>query len=72
MSGITVKNCSFLDAQVGVAIKARPGSTASEISSIVFQDLILDNVTNPILIDQEFCPAEHDCTQAVLITFFSN
>ncbi|PON61956.1 Glycoside hydrolase [Parasponia andersonii] len=55
--GITVKNCTFLKTDNGIRIKTWPGSTPSQATGMIFQDLIMDNVRNPIIIDQGYCPS---------------
>lgn len=57
VTGITVQNCTFKSTQNGVRIKTWPSAPATlKISNITFEDLIMDNVSNPIIIDQEYCP----------------
>lgn len=55
--GIYVQNCTFIGTQNGVRIKTWPSAPATlQISNLHFEDLIMDNVSNPIVIDQEYCP----------------
>ncbi|XWS53577.1 hypothetical protein CRYUN_Cryun10bG0013300 [Craigia yunnanensis] len=54
VSGITMKNCSLTDTQNGVRIKTYKTVSPSKASGIVFQDLIMTRVRNPIIIDQEY------------------
>ncbi|GMN63391.1 hypothetical protein TIFTF001_032470 [Ficus carica] len=54
--GIIVKNTTFLKTDNGIRIKTWPGSTPSQASGMLFQDLLMDNVRNPIIIDQGYCP----------------
>ncbi|XP_073147218.1 polygalacturonase-like [Henckelia pumila] len=55
--GIYVKNCTFIGTQNGVRIKTWPSAPATlQVTNLEFQDLIMDKVTYPIVIDQEYCP----------------
>ncbi|RWR72103.1 Glycoside hydrolase [Cinnamomum micranthum f. kanehirae] len=55
--GLTVRNCTFTGTTNGLRIKtweASPASTTA--SSFTFDDIVMNNVYNPIIIDQEYCP----------------
>ncbi|KAL5541317.1 hypothetical protein UlMin_044577 [Ulmus minor] len=56
VGGISVKNCTFVGTTNGVRIKTWPGSTPSQASAMIFQDILMNNVKNPIIIDQGYCP----------------
>ncbi|VVA41451.1 PREDICTED: exopolygalacturonase, partial [Prunus dulcis] len=55
VTGIIVKKTTFLNTDNGIRIKSWPGSTPSRASGMIFQDLIMQNVKKPIIIDQEYC-----------------
>ncbi|KAJ3683682.1 hypothetical protein LUZ60_013909 [Juncus effusus] len=57
---VTVKNCSVTGTTNGLRIKKWPGSSPSEAFNITFEDVVLNNVSNPIIIDQDYCPGK-DC-----------
>nr|CAB3481641.1 unnamed protein product [Digitaria exilis] len=61
--GLIVKNCTVKGTTNGVRIKTWPGSPPSRASNITFQDIAMDDVTNPIIIDQRYCPHDH-CSDA--------
>ncbi|XP_042485420.1 exopolygalacturonase-like [Macadamia integrifolia] len=52
---VTVTNCTLTNTQNGVRIKTWPGSPPSHATGFIFQDLIMNNVKNPIIIDQQYC-----------------
>ncbi|XP_047943006.1 polygalacturonase-like [Salvia hispanica] len=60
VSGIFVTNCTFIRTQNGVRVKTWPSSPATlEVSDLLFQDLVMIETSNPIAIDQEYCPNHH-------------
>ncbi|KAG7581338.1 Pectin lyase fold/virulence factor [Arabidopsis suecica] len=57
VSGIRVINCTLQETDNGLRIKTWPSAACSTTASnIHFENIILRNVSNPILIDQEYCP----------------
>ncbi|KAL0320460.1 UNVERIFIED_CONTAM: Exopolygalacturonase [Sesamum radiatum] len=54
--GISVRNCTFIGSDNGLRIKTWAPSLYSVASDIVFQDIIMKNSRNPIVIDQQYCP----------------
>nr|DAD38142.1 TPA_asm: hypothetical protein HUJ06_008783 [Nelumbo nucifera] len=62
VNGITVKNCTLVNTDNGLRIKTWPGSPPSQASNIVFQDIIMENVSRPIIINQQYCASTSSCT----------
>ncbi|KAF5193651.1 Exopolygalacturonase [Thalictrum thalictroides] len=54
--GLVVKNCTFIGTSNGVRIKTWGTSNTNFVSNITFEDIFMNNVYNPIFIDQEYCP----------------
>ncbi|XP_071727121.1 exopolygalacturonase-like [Rutidosis leptorrhynchoides] len=54
--GVFVKNCVFSCTQNGVRIKTWPDSLPGEVADMHFEDLKMDKVENPIIIEQDYCP----------------
>ncbi|XP_022973892.1 exopolygalacturonase-like [Cucurbita maxima] len=66
VEGVTVKNCTLINTTNGVRIKTWPASAASgTATNMHFLDIIMVNVSNPILIDQEYCPW-NQCNRQIL------
>ncbi|KAH0724660.1 hypothetical protein KY284_000525 [Solanum tuberosum] len=54
---VHVKNCTLIATQNGMRIKTWASSNVGEVTSISFEDIIMDKVNNPIIIDQHYCPS---------------
>ncbi|XP_049394854.1 exopolygalacturonase-like [Solanum stenotomum] len=54
---VHVKNCTLIATQNGMRIKSWASSNVGEATSISFEDIIMDKVNNPIIIDQHYCPS---------------
>ncbi|GAV64163.1 Glyco_hydro_28 domain-containing protein [Cephalotus follicularis] len=52
--GIIIKNCTLSKTENGLRIKTWAGSPPSQASSLFFQDIIMKDVNNPIIIDQAY------------------
>ncbi|CAN0915542.1 unnamed protein product [Linum grandiflorum] len=56
VKGIFVRNCTLKGTTNGVRIKSWPDMEVCDVSDIHFEDIILEDVFNPIIIDQVYCP----------------
>ncbi|XP_038698090.1 exopolygalacturonase clone GBGE184-like [Tripterygium wilfordii] len=56
VSGISVKKCKIKKTKNGIRIKTWSGSTSSNASNVTFDDIEMTDVSNPIIIDQKYCP----------------
>ncbi|KAK4437505.1 Polygalacturonase [Sesamum alatum] len=55
--GYMSKNCTFIGTTNGIRVKTWPSAPATlTVSDLHFEDLIMDNASLPIVIDQEYCP----------------
>ncbi|GAB2268722.1 hypothetical protein Dimus_003671 [Dionaea muscipula] len=60
VSQVSVKDCRFTNTSNGVRIKTWATMNPGLVSDVTFQGITMDNVDNPIIIDQNYCP-ENDC-----------
>ncbi|KAE8039029.1 hypothetical protein FH972_011478 [Carpinus fangiana] len=56
VSKVRVIGCTLSNTKTGVRIKTWPDSYPGSASDIHFENIIMENVDTPILIDQEYCP----------------
>ncbi|KAG2321463.1 hypothetical protein Bca52824_014676 [Brassica carinata] len=57
VNDIKVINCTLEGTDNGLRIKTWPSAACTTTAAgIHFEDIVLNNVSNPILIDQEYCP----------------
>lgn len=52
--GVHVRNTTLTNTTNGVRIKTYPGARQLQASDIIFEDIIVNNVKNPIIIDQNY------------------
>jgi len=62
--GLSVKNCTLTNTTNGIRIKTWPNSPVSSASNFTFDDIVMKNVDNPLVIDQKYCP-HNLCSQKV-------
>ncbi|KAL3731028.1 hypothetical protein ACJRO7_027971 [Eucalyptus globulus] len=57
VSGVVVQDCNMTGTANGIRIKTWPDSPDSSIATnMTFENIRMNNVTNPIIIDQTYCP----------------
>ncbi|XWS27784.1 hypothetical protein CRYUN_Cryun25bG0010100 [Craigia yunnanensis] len=62
VTGVTVRNCTLTGTLNGLRIKTWSPSHSSNVSDLTFEYINVNNVNNPIIIDQNYCPS-HKCGQ---------
>ncbi|CAN1265419.1 PG1 [Linum perenne] len=62
VKNIFVRQCTIANSDNGIRIKSWPDKFATACSGIHFEDITLENVENPIIIDQQYCP-NGECTK---------
>ncbi|KAJ4954134.1 hypothetical protein NE237_030966 [Protea cynaroides] len=61
VQNVTVKTVTFTGSQNGFRIKTWGRPSNGFVNGVLFQDGIMENVDNPIIIDQNYCPLGKYC-----------
>jgi len=61
VQNVTVKTVTFTGTQNGVRIKTWGRPSYGFVRNVLFQDAIMVNVENPVIIDQNYCPDNKGC-----------
>ena len=67
VENVTVSNSVFTGTTNGVRIKSWARASTGFVNKVFFQNLIMKNVQNPIIIDQNYCPTHQGCPTEVYI-----
>lgn len=73
VDGIFVRNCTLTGTTNGARIKSWATTLGKTASNIIYEDIVMNNVKNPIIIDQSYCPNQECQGHAkVCIIIFTN
>ncbi|KAI4356733.1 hypothetical protein L6164_000728 [Bauhinia variegata] len=61
VQNVTLTNAVFSGSDNGVRIKSWARASKGFVKNILFQNIIMKNVENPIIIDQNYCPNNQGC-----------
>nr|XP_043610376.1 polygalacturonase-like [Erigeron canadensis] len=61
VQNVTVKRVTFRETDNGLRIKAWAKPSNGFVNGVLFQNAIMINVDNPIVIDQNYCPGGKNC-----------
>jgi polygalacturonase len=64
---VTVRNAVFSGSDNGVRIKSWARPSNGFVRNILFENIVMNNVENPIIIDQNYCPNNQGCPTQVII-----
>ncbi|XP_050386548.1 polygalacturonase-like [Argentina anserina] len=58
---VTLTNAVFTGSDNGLRIKTWARPSTGYVANILFQNIVMKNVKNPIIIDQNYCPRDENC-----------
>lgn len=61
VENVTVKTTAFAGTENGLRIKTWGRPSEGYVKGAVFEHVTMQNVRNPIIIDQNYCPDEKRC-----------
>ncbi|KAI3930420.1 hypothetical protein MKW92_014128 [Papaver armeniacum] len=62
VEGIKVKDVTFTGSDNGLRIKTWPKPSDGFVKNVLYQNIVMNNVRNPIIIDQIYCPGTNGCS----------
>ncbi|XP_026414127.1 polygalacturonase-like [Papaver somniferum] len=62
VEGIKVKDVTFTGSDNGLRIKTWPKPSDGFVKNVLYQNIVMNNVRNPIIIDQIYCPGTKGCS----------
>ncbi|XP_044467107.1 polygalacturonase-like [Mangifera indica] len=65
VQNVTVETVKFTRTDNGLRIKTWAKPSSSFVSNILFRNVTMNNVKNPIIIDQNYCPHKKNCPDQV-------
>ena len=71
VQGLYVANCNLTGTQNGLRIKTWATPAASTVSNLTFENIRMNEVYNPIIIDQQYCPKLGGCGNKVTTNILS-
>ncbi|XP_076961166.1 polygalacturonase-like [Bidens hawaiensis] len=72
VKNVTVKKVNFKDTDNGLRIKSWARPSHGFVDGVLFENTVMTNVQNPILIDQNYCPSHKNCPNQVSGVKISN
>ena len=72
MQNVTVTAVTFTGTKNGVRIKSWGRPSNGFARNILFQHALMNNVDNPIIIDQNYCPDNNNCPGQVRYLFITS
>jgi polygalacturonase len=61
VQNVTVKKVVFTGTTNGLRIKSWGRPSTGFVNGVIFQNVVMKNVENPIIIDQNYCPHNEKC-----------
>ncbi|KAK9138987.1 hypothetical protein Sjap_009581 [Stephania japonica] len=65
VENVTLRTAAFTGTQNGLRIKAWGRPSKGYVKGVLFQQATMNDVENPILIDQNYCPHDENCPNQV-------